>query len=584
MITRLAAIRSPLPLSSIGSWRSFATAAAPKHPNASFRRPGVTGSAYGPSKGKSTDEDKRFGEGKKYEEKKFGDPKKYEERKFGDPKKYEERKFGDPKKYEERRSGEEKKFGGERKMEVRDKKDGKSWKEAKRVPNTVKTKAYGYKRAFEKVAEPSVLSGRLSHATARGGSILFPQTSQKIRTPAKDFSLLGLSPLVVQGISTAIPTITQPTLIQTQAIPEILKRDKDVIMASQTGTGKTLSYLLPIIHHIKEDEKKVPSRDQRPAALVLVPNRELCQQVGAVAKQLSHFIKFRTTQLTGGQSKHKENRKTEGKIDLIIATPGRLLEAVERGHLFLTDVRHVVVDEADTMFDKDFGTELDKIFLPIKGRKTEIETYIRPTQFVVCSATLPEKVRNLIQKQFQHITVVKTPDLHHGLKGLKQEWVTILGKDKFGALNTILLETQGRPTIVFCNTIESCRATEHHLNELGFVCSNFHGEIPYKERQENWERFKRGESRVLVCTDIASRGLDTTFVDDVILFDFPSNSTDYIHRVGRTARAGRNGKAVCFVAAKDRPLANEIKKVILSGGSMEDLLAADRLNRLGKTE
>jgi len=379
------------------------------------------------------------------------------------------------------------------------------------------------------------------------------------------FKELGLSTEVLNALNKSYPHISIPTEIQEKAIPAILKRKNHVVLASQTGTGKTLAYLLPLIHFLRTDEvvHNVEIRNSRPRALILVPNRELCQQISNVAKNLSHYSRFSSLDISGGKKSAIQTKALKDKVDLVITTPGRLIKHQESGRIWFTDVRHVVIDEADTMFAKDFMCDLEKILLPIEGRKNTLKTYHFPTQFIMACATLPEHTKTLLMKRFQNgqITFILSKKLHQCLGRIKQTFIHLNGRggDKHDALLNVLKTYKDRRWIVFCNTIASCRSTDHFLTEQGFSCSCYHGGIPPKMREANWKMFLSNERSILICTDIGSRGLDTTMVEHVILFDFPLSPLDYLHRIGRTARAGKPGRATSLVTKRDRILAAAIQ-------------------------
>eukprot|EP01116_Phalansterium_solitarium_P022362 TRINITY_DN7353_c0_g1_i1.p1 TRINITY_DN7353_c0_g1~~TRINITY_DN7353_c0_g1_i1.p1 ORF type:complete len:744 (+),score=249.24 TRINITY_DN7353_c0_g1_i1:92-2323(+) len=387
-----------------------------------------------------------------------------------------------------------------------------------------------------------------------------------------DWKRLGLSDDVIQALAKSHSAIESPTSIQSQVIPAVLKR-QNVMFAAQTGTGKTLAYLLPLVQQMRQDEfeRAVKLREKRPRALVLVPNRELADQVLAVAKSLSHYCKFRSVAISGGAKEAPQKRAFEKPVDLLVATPGRLVQLNEQDNVRFTDVRHVVVDEADTMFQDDFAEDLSKIFLPIQGRIEHDASYVAPTQFVVVSATMPKSIIKAIDGHFPNIRKVLDTKLHTVVNRLKQDFVHAPLSDKHAPLLKALRAVPARKTIVFCNTVDSCRSTDYFLVEQGYRTACYHGDILPKPRDANWETFVSGHASVLVCTDIASRGLDTTAVEHVVLFDFPRTPIDYLHRVGRTARAGTKGRVTALVTKRDQALATAIQEAIKNNVSLEGL-------------
>lgn len=389
---------------------------------------------------------------------------------------------------------------------------------------------------------------------------------------SNSFSELGLTPEALKALENM--NITRPTQIQEIGIPSILKHTQNCILAAPTGTGKTLAYLLPIMQLLKQDEVegvKVPAA--RPRALVLLPSRELATQVLKVAKSISHFIKLRARMLSGGFGVKKQ-KKTVLKevIDILVCTPGRLLLHMDNNDIYLSKVKYVVVDEADSLFGEGFKEDLQKVFFPIQKRMEAKKDHVR---FIFVGATFSKSLIELINKQFPNTKKLISSSIHHIHPTLKQSFIPVTG-DKQEQLLAILQKDlkERKRVIVFCNTIPSCRSTDHFLNEHGIQTSCYHGEIKPTHRERNYRWFVKGERRVLVCTDIASRGLDTIMVDHVILFDFPLNVIDYLHRVGRTARVGRPGKVTALITKRDRALANNIMKAIQKKQSLENVTAS----------
>eukprot|EP00455_Lapot_gusevi_P036129 TRINITY_DN400_c0_g1_i2.p1 TRINITY_DN400_c0_g1~~TRINITY_DN400_c0_g1_i2.p1 ORF type:complete len:919 (+),score=193.38 TRINITY_DN400_c0_g1_i2:75-2831(+) len=480
---------------------------------------------------------------------------------------------------------------------------------------------------------------------------------EKQAKPLNRFGAFGLSSNILvaldeEGIST-------PTEIQKKAIPALL-RGEDALLGAQTGTGKTMAYLLPLLHRMKADELAgVVTRPGHPRFIVLVPTRELAHQVVNVAKRLAHHLKFRSVGLNQAGSKVSSDQFNRS-IDLLISTPSRLLFHIEEKNLSLSDVMYVVMDEADTLLDDSFQEDTRAIISVIKKRmdagkrafesvqkmaegisttpptttdeagKTAEEKEIsdeelelmetdqdsgalahlgvsghlgvgaitdptvatrvasRTCQFVLVAATMSPFVTPVLRDLFPELRQINTSSVHKPPKKLNQNFIAVEG-DKMKLLID-LLKTEARnfaasqgqtpdpklslkvaPTVVFCNTVDSCRATEFALAEPGFSVTGYHGDIPPNTRLENWKKFLDHERDILVTTDIASRGLDTSFVEHVIMFDFPSNSIDYLHRAGRTARADKEGRVTCLVAHRDQTLAEAIQNSLAKGQSLETL-------------
>ncbi|KAL6064701.1 RNA helicase, DEAD-box type, Q motif protein [Balamuthia mandrillaris] len=388
----------------------------------------------------------------------------------------------------------------------------------------------------------------------------------------KTWKALGLCKELLQALDELY--LRTPTNVQTETIPDALKR-KDILLAAQTGTGKTLAYLLPIFQLLSADEKKLAlagekaaPRVQRPRAVVLLPTRELAQQVLQVAKPLSHHCKARVRYLSSSHKRARQLTELEQPVDILITTPGCLLKHLEAGSAFLSDVKYVAIDEADTMFGKGFDEELDNILVPIKKRMASSGDAV---QFILATATLTPHLAKTIMTLFPWAQQKTIAGLHKPVTNLNQRFVPV-GQNKQEALVTALHKEGKVPTLVFCNTIASARSTEHFLSEQGFNTANYHSGIPPKKRAEEFGRFVDGDAQILVCTDIGSRGLDTRKVQHVIMFDFPSNPIDYLHRVGRTARAGGVGTVTSLVAKKDKVFAKAIQSAITQNVSLENIV------------
>jgi superfamily II DNA/RNA helicase len=324
-------------------------------------------------------------------------------------------------------------------------------------------------------------------------------------------------------------------------------------------------------------------KPNRPRALVLVPTRELAAQVQAVAKELSHHAKLSVRGAFGGSDgvgKQRNTLRKGGAYDLLIATPGRFEKLWDLGDVRLSRTSVVVVDEVDTMLSQGFGAELEKVL-----RATTDRDRGAPATLVTTTATLTPAVRRAFgdkstrdaRWQFlPQLRMVETQGLHKSTERCRLELIDVVGKDKLAEL-AVVLKRRRQKCLVFCNTVSSCRAAEHFLAEsdLGKTFS-YHGELNSREREASLKAFREDSSDgALVCTDLAARGLDIPDVDHVIMFDFPRNPIDYLHRAGRTARAGKSGRVSALVAKGDRVLAAAVQKAILNGESL-DALSADK--------
>ncbi|KAG8377272.1 hypothetical protein BUALT_Bualt08G0011000 [Buddleja alternifolia] len=393
------------------------------------------------------------------------------------------------------------------------------------------------------------------------------------------FEELGLSKEVMGALGEM--GISEPTEIQRIGIPAVIK-GRSVVLGSHTGSGKTLAYLLPLVQLMRRDEELhgMLMKPRRPRAVVLCPTRELCEQVFRVSKSISHHARFRSTMVSGGGRLRPQEDSLNSPIDMIVGTPGRVLQHVEEGNMVYGDIKYLVLDEADTMFDRGFGPDIRKFIGPLKNRASKAEGL--GFQTVLVTATMTKGVQNLVDEEFQGITHLRTSSLHKKIANARHDFIKLSGSEnKMEALLQVLEPSlaKGNRVMVFCNTLNSSRAVDHFLNENQISTVNYHGEVPAEQRVENLERFKSndGDCPTLVCTDLAARGLDLE-VDHVIMFDFPLNSIDYLHRTGRTARMGAKGKVTSLVARKDVILATRIEEAMMKNESLESL-SVDSIKR-----
>ena len=372
--------------------------------------------------------------------------------------------------------------------------------------------------------------------------------------------------------------LATPTEIQAAAIPAI-RAGGHHLVASHTGSGKTLTYLLPIVDAIRAAEREsggARARPKRPKALVVGPTRELAEQVRGVAKFVSHHARFSSELIIGGDRFATQRSNLDRPLDVVVGTPGRLVKHIEEGNLHTSAVTHVVLDEADTLFEAGFGEEIRRLLRPLKKDPSGVK------QCVVVSATMSKRVVEEIRAEFPDLNVIDTPSLHKSAPNLKHRFVDCPGSvDKMAVVEQIVSgDFRGaKKTMVFCNTLGSCQAVEYALQESELPVVMYNGDMTSEQRQASMREFvdgdfQRGTAVVMVCTDLAARGLDfgggqAGKVEHVVNFDFPMNPIDYIHRSGRTARAGATGKVTNLVTKKDRVLANEIDVAVKLGQPLD---------------
>ncbi|KAJ1650398.1 hypothetical protein IWQ61_008792 [Dispira simplex] len=458
-----------------------------------------------------------------------------------------------------------------------------------------------------------------------------PTHGSKNVSKIPSFVELGLSPSLVTALMEAKGILSRPssqsssepalpTEIQALAIPELLRRGNPkfvgsgsphILCAAETGSGKTLAYLLPIMHHLKRQEEEVQRRAEasletqditnlahtavaptvavrklrHPRALVLVPSRELVDQVVATCKALSHTVKFRCLGVTYTLARRQLRTQLEtSPVDLVVATPSMFLEYQQEGLFSVADLRHVVVDEADTMLNDAGFDQATTQILQIVNHASQKSG--RLLQCTMVSATLPKTVVQSIDRLFASkgssvapFVKITTPHLHQALPRIRH---TFLYPDNYrGSKNlhllTILREIPQARVLIFCNTKQAAVELTCFLKNREIPTLTLHGDIrDPKERRAIVQEFTHRDARpssparvkgtasrvpkLLVCTDIASRGLDTLGVTHVILYEFPTTAIDYLHRAGRTGRCGQKGQIISFVENRDRNLADRIRR------------------------
>ena len=343
-----------------------------------------------------------------------------------------------------------------------------------------------------------------------------------------------------------------PTDIQAKALP-LLLAGKSVVGVAETGSGKTLSYALPILHQIKslETSGESVSVESQPRAAVIVPTRELGEQVAKVFKIFTHDTRVRVRSVLGGTTMEIARRNIKGPFEILVATPGRLVQLLDRNLINLADVRTLVFDEADQMLDHGFMKDAQRI----------VDECSRERQMVLFSATVSKAVQELIKDLFADAEVVRSEGSDRTVSTLKTENRFIKDGKRYPVLEKLLTNRVEGGTLIFTNTREQCDKVAAELTEHGHKCVIYRGEMDKVERRRNLKLFRDGEAELLISTDLASRGLDVEHVGRVINYHLPQQIENYIHRVGRTARAGRKGLVVNFVTERDQPLMTEVDKL-----------------------
>nr|XP_019935907.1 PREDICTED: probable ATP-dependent RNA helicase DDX28 [Paralichthys olivaceus] len=342
--------------------------------------------------------------------------------------------------------------------------------------------------------------------------------------------------------------ITHPTTVQQQTIPKVMM-GHNILCAAETGSGKTLSYLLPAIHRLQADRKsqRFPGSSHKVHTLVLVPSRELAEQVAAVSRALCTPFGLLTRTLGGGRGVgHIKVVFKNNHPDILVATPGALVKALRRRCLDFGELSFFVVDEADTMFDPSFSEMLESILshANIASNPRQAQGLGRKAQLLVVGATFPGGVGEVLRQvtDLGSMVVIKSKMLHFLMPHVKQTFMKVKGEDKIlelhQALKLLQQDKGGGSVLVFCNKSATVNWLGYSLEEMGVKHLRLQGEMPAAVRAGIFHSFQKGTADVLICTDIASRGLDTSRVRLVVNYDFPESHTDYIHRAGRVGRAG----------------------------------------------
>jgi superfamily II DNA/RNA helicase len=363
-----------------------------------------------------------------------------------------------------------------------------------------------------------------------------------------EFSELGLSPETLQAVAdTGYHTATP---IQAQAIPVALA-GRDVLGIAQTGTGKTAAFTLPMIDKLSAGRAKA----RMPRSLVIEPTRELADQVAAAFERYAKNAKLSWALLIGGVSFGDQEKKLDRGVDVLIATPGRLLDHVERGKLLLTGVQIMVVDEADRMLDMGFIPDIERIFKLTPPKK----------QTLFFSATMPPEITRLTKQFLNDPTRIEASAPATTGENIAQHLVRIPSSDpkaKRMALRALAGAEDVKNGIVFCNRKSEVDVVAKSLRKHGFDAQAIHGDLDQSTRTRTLDSFRKGELRLLVASDVAARGLDIPDVSHVFNYDVPHHADDYVHRIGRTGRAGKSGKTYMIITPADSRNLDKVLKLI----------------------
>jgi len=384
------------------------------------------------------------------------------------------------------------------------------------------------------------------------------------------FSDLGFETKILKALGEI--GYEKPTPIQAQAIPAAMQ-NRDVLGIAQTGTGKTGAFVLPTMHKLA----RARARARMPRCLIICPTRELAAQVAEDVETYGKYLKLEMALLIGGVSFAEQDRKLTKGVDILIATPGRLLDQFERGKILMTGVQTLVVDEADRMLDMGFIPDIERIF--------QMTPFTRQVLFF--SATMPPEIKRLVDQFLHQPVTVQIARRNSTAKTVRQRIARVPssdGKLKRTALRKLIESEDVDSGIVFCNRKKDVDIVAKSFVKHGMSAEPIHGDLAQSLRTKTLDRFKAGEIKFLVASDVAARGLDVASVSHVFNYDVPFHSEDYIHRIGRTGRAGRKGDAIMLVAPLDDKNYDSILDLIGKDSIEEiDIPDVDNLPRGGRS-
>ncbi len=373
------------------------------------------------------------------------------------------------------------------------------------------------------------------------------QASKDIYVNISKFSELGLADPIQRALN-ARNHVT-PTPIQARAIPELLA-GKDMLGIAQTGTGKTAAFALPILQKLSRVHE--PKGPRLPRALILAPTRELAIQIDDEFRAYSKFLHLRHTVIFGGVSQNPQTRTMSRGVDILTATPGRLLDLMNQGYVKLHAVEHFVLDEGDRMLDMGFVRDVQKIVAAVPRKR----------QTLLFSATMPGEIARLAGNMLKHPVRIEVTPQATPIERIEQSIYHVPSAGKTALLTDLLNDPACERVIVFSRTKHRANRVAEQLEKRGHSAEAIHGNKSQGARQLALKRFRAGEIRVLVATDIAARGIHVEGITHVVNYELPNEPESYVHRIGRTARAGAGGVAISFCGVDERPYLRDIERLI----------------------
>ena len=357
----------------------------------------------------------------------------------------------------------------------------------------------------------------------------------------RSFRDLGLSEKTLKAIERK--GFEEPTEIQSLCIPLLLEEGTEVIGQAETGTGKTAAFALPILETVDENSRAVQ-------ALILTPTRELALQVAEEINSLNGEGKLECTPIYGGASMETQIRKLKKGVQIVVGTPGRILDHIKRGTLVLSSLTFMVLDEADEMLDMGFIEDIEEVLKNVPENR----------RMLMFSATVPPQIQNLASSFMKNPQTVRTQKREEATKNADQIYYEVREEDKMEALTRIIDRNSDFYGVIFCRTKNQCDEVGHTLQARGYEAEALHGDLSQREREIILRKMKEKTIRILVATDVAARGLDIQDLSHVINYSLPHDAEIYIHRVGRTGRAGKEGTAITFITPKEARRFSSIRK------------------------
>ncbi len=359
---------------------------------------------------------------------------------------------------------------------------------------------------------------------------------------SSNFNEYNLSEEIIKALS--LLNFQAPTKVQEQVIPAIFKQ-KNIIVQSQTGSGKTAAFGIPICELINWD-------DNLPQALVITPTRELANQVKEDIFNIGRFKRIKVSAVYGKESIVRQEKELKQKTHIVVGTPGRIIDLCERKTLNLSNVKYLIIDEADQIFNMGFIEQTENIISKLPPNQT----------FILLSATLPNDIKSLVSKYMKNPLKIEIEEHSKAVDRIIQESYDVIEADKLKLLRDITVVENPDSCMIFCNTKIKVDEVYDNLKMSHLTCEKIHGGMEQKDRLKVMDDFKRGQFRYLVATDVAARGIDVDSISLIINYDIPVDKEMYIHRIGRTGRIGKKGKAITFVTPYQNRFLEDIESTI----------------------